>query len=178
MPIIAQVSTQEVGLLQNHTPIAEAMQRLENFGADIVGLNCRLGPHHMLMALEQIPILSKAYLSAYPNAGLPSYTDGEFHYDGEADYFRKSAHAFRNQGVRLLGGCCGTTPEHIRAFATELKGTVPVHEKKTIIKEEKILVSSKTSKPEFHSSPRNCQRTIINYCRTRSSKKTGYNQIF
>ena len=120
LPIIAQVSTQEVGLLQNHTPIAEAMQRLENFGADIVGLNCRLGPHHMLMALEQIPT-SKAYLSAYPNAGLPSYTDGEFHYDGEADYFRKSAHAFRNQGVRLLGGCCGTTPEHIRAFATELK---------------------------------------------------------
>ena len=149
LPIIASVSTQEVGLLQNHTPIAEAMQRLENFGADIVGLNCRLGPHHMLMALEQIPILSKAYLSAYPNAGLPSYTDGEFHYDGEADYFRKSAHAFRNQGVRLLGGCCGTTPEHIRAFATELKGTVPVHEKKAIIKEERILVSSKTSKPEF-----------------------------
>ena len=55
LPIIAQVSMQEVGLLQNHIPVAEAMQRLENLGADIVGLNCRLGPHHMLMALEQIP---------------------------------------------------------------------------------------------------------------------------
>jgi methionine synthase / methylenetetrahydrofolate reductase(NADPH) len=149
VPIIAQVSMQEVGLLQNHIPVAEAMQRLESLGADIVGLNCRLGPHHMLMALEQIPLPSKAYLSAYPNAGLPSYTDGEFHYDGEPDYFRKSAHSFREQGVRLLGGCCGTTPEHIRAFASELKGTVPVHEKKTIIKEEKITVSTKTSTPEF-----------------------------
>jgi methionine synthase / methylenetetrahydrofolate reductase(NADPH) len=149
LPIIAQVSTHEVSLLQNHTPIAEAMQRLENLGADIVGLNCRLGPHHMLMALEQIPMPSKAYLSAYPNAGLPSYTDGEFHYDGEPDYFRKSARAFREQGVRLLGGCCGTTPEHIRAFALELKGTVPVHDKKTIIKEERITVSTKTSTPEF-----------------------------
>ena len=149
LPIIAQVSTHEVGLLQNHTPIAEAMQRLENLGADIVGLNCRLGPHHMLMAFEQIPIPSKAYLSAYPNAGLPSYTDGEFHYDGEPDYFRKSARAFREQGVRLLGGCCGTTPEHIRAFALELKDTVPVHNKKTIIKEERITVSTKTSTPEF-----------------------------
>ena len=149
LPIIAQVSMQEVGLLQNHTPIDEAMQRLESLGADIVGLNCRLGPHHMLMALEQIPIPTKAYLSAYPNAGLPSYTDGEFHYDGEADYFRKSAHSFREQGVRLLGGCCGTTPEHIRAFATELKGTLPVHEKKAIIKAERIILSSKTSTPEF-----------------------------
>ena len=103
----------------------------------------------MLMALEQIPIPSKAYLSAYPNAGLPSYTDGEFHYDGEPDYFRKSARAFREQGVRLLGGCCGTTPEHIRAFALELKDTIPVHNKKTIIKEERITVSTKTSTPEF-----------------------------
>ena len=149
LPIIAQVSMQEIGLLQNHVPVAKAMQRLENLGADIVGLNCRLGPHHMLLALEQIPLPTKAYLSAYPNAGLPSYTDGEFHYDGEPDYFRKSAHFFREQGVRLLGGCCGTTPEHIRAFASALKGTQPVLEKKTIIKEERITVTARTSTPEF-----------------------------
>ncbi|MCQ6276190.1 bifunctional homocysteine S-methyltransferase/methylenetetrahydrofolate reductase [Bacillus sp. V3B] len=144
LPIIAQVSMQEVGFLQNHMPIADAIQRLESLGADIVGINCRFGPHHMLMALEQAPIPSKAYLSAYPNAGLPSYTDGVFHYDGNADYFRKSAQSFREQGVRLLGGCCGTTPEHIHAFATELKGTAPIHEKNLKIKEEKIVVTSKT----------------------------------
>lgn len=149
LPIIAQVSMQEVGFLQNHMPVADALQRLESLGADIVGMNCRLGPHHMLMALEQVPIPAKAYLSAYPNAGLPSYTDGVFHYDGDADYFRKSAHAFREQGVRLLGGCCGTTPEHIRAFATELKGTKPVHEKKLKIKEEKIVVTAKTIARDF-----------------------------
>jgi len=145
LPIIAQVSMQEVGLLQNQITVADALKQLESLGADIVGLNCRLGPHHMLMALEQVPIPSKAYLSAYPNAGLPSYTDGVFHYDGDADYFRQSAPSFREQGVRLLGGCCGTTPEHIRAFASELKGTVPVHEKIIKIKEERIVVSSKAT---------------------------------
>ncbi len=75
----------------------------------------------MLKTLEQIELPKHAYLSAYPNASLPTYTDGKFHYEGDAEYFRKSAQAFRDQGVRLFGGCCGTTPEHIKAFASELK---------------------------------------------------------
>ncbi|KAA9025752.1 bifunctional homocysteine S-methyltransferase/methylenetetrahydrofolate reductase [Niallia endozanthoxylica] len=149
IPIIAQVSMQEVGILQDHTTIGEALNRLESLGADVVGLNCRFGPHHMLMALEQIAIPSKAYLSAYPNAGLPAYTDGVFHYDGDPDYFRKSAQSFREQGVRLLGGCCGTTPEHIRAFALELKDTEPVQEKALKIKEEKIVISTPTIEREY-----------------------------
>jgi len=149
IPIIAQVSMQEVGILQDHTTIGQALNRLESLGADVVGLNCRFGPHHMLMALEQIAIPSKAYLSAYPNAGLPAYTDGVFHYDGDPDYFRKSAQSFREQGVRLLGGCCGTTPEHIRAFALELKDTEPVQKKALKIKEEKIVISTPTIEREY-----------------------------
>lgn len=149
LPIIAQVSLQETGFLQDRTPVAEALNRLEGLGADIVGLNCRLGPHHMLLALEQIPIPKKAFLSAYPNAGLPAYIDGVIQYESEAEYFRKSAQAFREQGVRLLGGCCGTTPEHIRAFAAELKGTVPVKEKAIAIKKEKISVEVKEIKREY-----------------------------
>ena len=135
--------------LQDKTPVADALKQLEELGADIVGLNCRLGPHHMLLALEQVPIPERAFLSAYPNAGLPSYTDGIFQYEGEADYFRKSAHPFWQQGVRLLGGCCGTTPEHIRAFASELKGKVPVTEKMLTVKEEKIVVEAKKTEREY-----------------------------
>lgn len=126
LPIIAQVSLQEIGIMQDQTPLQEAFHRLEDLGADLVGLNCRLGPHHMISSLEQVELPSKAFLSAYPNAGLPAYTDGKFHYEGDPEYFGKSAHSFRNQGVRLIGGCCGTTPEHIRAFADELKGSAPV----------------------------------------------------
>ncbi|TKC19383.1 bifunctional homocysteine S-methyltransferase/methylenetetrahydrofolate reductase [Robertmurraya kyonggiensis] len=129
LPIIAQVSIHEPGIMQNQMPINEAFERLEALGADIVGLNCRLGPHHMIKSLEEAQIPKKAFLSAFPNASLPTYTDGKFHYEGDADYFKKSAQAFREQGVRLLGGCCGTTPDLIHSFAEELKGTKPVTEK-------------------------------------------------
>ena len=70
----------------------------------------------MLRALEQVPLPSKAYLSAYPNASLPAYTDGEMHYEAKKTIFENQL-SFREQGVRLIGGCCGTTPAHIRAFA-------------------------------------------------------------
>jgi methionine synthase / methylenetetrahydrofolate reductase(NADPH) len=142
LPIIAQVSLQEIGIMQDQTPLQEVFNKLEGLGADIVGLNCRLGPHHMIASLEQINIPKKAYLSAYPNAGLPAYTDGRFHYEGNPEYFRKSAHSFRNQGVRLIGGCCGTTPEHIQAIADELKGLQPVTEKAVAPKKAKIVVNS------------------------------------
>lgn len=138
LPIITQVSLHEAGLLQDQTPLQSALTRLEDLGADVVGLNCRLGPHHMLLALEEVTLPKKAFLSAYPNASLPTYTDGKFHYEGDAEYFRKSAEEFRQQGVRLLGGCCGTTPEHIRAFANELRGLAPVKVK--TIKEKRPVV--------------------------------------
>ncbi|WP_226641727.1 bifunctional homocysteine S-methyltransferase/methylenetetrahydrofolate reductase [Mesobacillus subterraneus] len=141
LPIIAQVSLQEIGIMQDQTPLQEAFHRLEDLGADLVGLNCRLGPHHMISSLEQVKLPSKAFLSAYPNAGLPAYTDGKFHYEGDPEYFGNSAHSFRNQGVRLIGGCCGTTPEHIRAFADELKGSAPVLNKQFPEKKPKIIVT-------------------------------------
>jgi homocysteine S-methyltransferase len=103
----------------------------------------------MLLALEQIELPEHAFLSAYPNASLPAYTDGKFHYEGDADYFRNSARAFRNQGVRLLGGCCGTTPEHIKAFAAELKNSVPITEKIVKLKPEKIIVEKLSPKREY-----------------------------
>ncbi|MFS0638252.1 bifunctional homocysteine S-methyltransferase/methylenetetrahydrofolate reductase [Mesobacillus foraminis] len=142
IPLIAQVSLQESGFMQNQTPVNEALKRLEGIGADVVGLNCRLGPHHMITSLEQVELPKKAFLSAYPNAGLPAYTDGKFHFESSADYFRQSARRFRDQGVRLLGGCCGTTPEHIRAFATELNDLDPVTEKKVTFKNTNIEVKS------------------------------------
>ncbi|OLS38449.1 bifunctional homocysteine S-methyltransferase/methylenetetrahydrofolate reductase [Bacillus sp. MRMR6] len=149
LPIIAQVSLQEPGFLQDRTPVNRALTRLEELGADVIGLNCRLGPHHMLLALEQIEIPNTAFLSAYPNASLPTYTDGKFHYEGDADYFRKSARAFRNEGIRLLGGCCGTTPDHIRAFATELKNSAPVTKKVVKLEQTRIIVESQAVKREF-----------------------------
>lgn len=148
LPIIAQVSLQEVGILQNRVSVNEAIKQLDGLGADVVGLNCRLGPHHMLETLEQIELPAHAYLSAYPNASLPTYTDGKFHYEGDAEYFRKSAQSFRNEGVRLLGGCCGTTPAHIRAFASELKNSLPITEKMVQFKPKVVVTEPVSTKRE------------------------------
>ncbi|WP_066287884.1 bifunctional homocysteine S-methyltransferase/methylenetetrahydrofolate reductase [Bacillus sp. FJAT-29937] len=141
LPIIAQVSHHEAGILQDQTPVSEALSRLEYLGADVVGLNCRVGPYHMLQTLENVPLPKHAFLSAYPNASIPAYTDGKFHYEGDSEYFRQSARNFRDQGIRLLGGCCGTTPDHIRAFASELKGLPPIKEK-TIKKRSEIKITN------------------------------------
>jgi len=149
LPIIAQVSLQEPGVLQNQMSVNKALTRLEGLGADVIGLNCRLGPHHMLLTLEQIELPKHAFLSAYPNASLPTYVDGKFHYEGDAEYFQKSARSFRNQGVRLLGGCCGTTPAHIKAFASELKNSVPVTEKVVKLKPKKKNVEITAAKREY-----------------------------
>ncbi|WP_445487145.1 bifunctional homocysteine S-methyltransferase/methylenetetrahydrofolate reductase [Niallia sp. 03133] len=129
LPIISQVSVHEIGILQNQVTVAEAFHQLEELGSDVVGLNCRLGPHHMIASFENVPLLKHAYLSAYPNASLPAFTDGKFEYKDNAEYFQQSAIEFRKQGVRLLGGCCGTTPDHIQAFSNALKNSQPVVEK-------------------------------------------------
>ncbi|WP_243354754.1 bifunctional homocysteine S-methyltransferase/methylenetetrahydrofolate reductase [Bacillus litorisediminis] len=143
IPIIAQVSLHEVGYLQNGMELSDALFQLEQFGADVVGMNCRLGPHHTIRSLETVPLPQKAFLSAYPNASLPQYVDGEYTYGGDDDYFEKSALALYKEGVRLIGGCCGTTPRHIAAFARALKDKEPVLEK--VLPERKVQVQLKSS---------------------------------
>lgn len=115
LPIVAQVSMQEPGVLQNGLPLNDALQQLQAIGADVVGVNCRLGPYHTIQAFEGVELPEKAFLSAYPNASLLDIEDGRVIYESEVDYFARAAVQLRNQGVRLIGGCCGTTPKHIEA---------------------------------------------------------------
>ncbi|MDO3411878.1 bifunctional homocysteine S-methyltransferase/methylenetetrahydrofolate reductase [Saccharibacillus sp. CPCC 101409] len=129
LPIVAQVSTQDSGYLQDGSTLTEIFAVLEDLGADVVGLNCRLGPFHMTRYLKQVPLPKHAFLSAYPNAGLPEYNEGRLRYRSGADYFGRSALELRGEGVRLIGGCCGTTPEHVAAMAAAVKGAEPVTDK-------------------------------------------------
>ena len=147
LPIITNVSMHEPGVLEDGTSLPDALKQLEALGADIVGVNCRLGPSQMVTSLESVPLLDKAYLAAYPNASLPAYRDGILFYENEPDYFRTSAKQLRDQGVRLIGGCCGTTPEHVRALAEGVKGLAPITEK--VVKErEKIEVLKEVERTE------------------------------
>lgn len=139
LPIITNVSMHEPGVLENGIALPEALKQLEELGADVVGVNCRLGPSQMVTSLESVPLLDKAFLAAYPNASLPAYRDGVLFYENEPNYFTDCAVALRNQGVRLIGGCCGTTPEHIRALVEGVKNLTPITEK-TVKAEEPIAV--------------------------------------
>ncbi|MFJ7952904.1 bifunctional homocysteine S-methyltransferase/methylenetetrahydrofolate reductase [Lysinibacillus sp. NPDC096418] len=141
LPIIAQVSMHEPGVLQNGMSLNQALHELEALGADIVGVNCRLGPHHTIQAFEGVELPKNAFMSAYPNASLLDVEDGRVVYESEADYFGRAAVALRDQGVRLIGGCCGTTPKHIAAAKKYLEELAPVQnksakpEKKEIVRE-------------------------------------------
>jgi len=140
MPIIAQVSMHEPGVLQNGMSLNDALHELENLGADIVGVNCRLGPFHTIQAFQGVELPKKAMLSAYPNASLLDIEEGRVIYESEVEYFARAAVQLRNQGVRLIGGCCGTTPKHIEAVKKQLINLKPI-EKKETVPQQKIEIS-------------------------------------
>ncbi|ARD48182.1 bifunctional homocysteine S-methyltransferase/methylenetetrahydrofolate reductase [Sporosarcina sp. P33] len=129
VPLIAQVSMHDPGVLQNGLSLNDALHQLDSLGAEIVGVNCRLGPYHTIQAFENVTLPEKAFLSAYPNASLLDVEDGRIVYESEAEYFGRAAVLLRDQGVRLIGGCCGTTPKHIKAAKTRLEGLSPVTKK-------------------------------------------------
>lgn len=137
-PLIAQVSMHDPGILQNGMTLNDALHQLETLGADIVGVNCRLGPHHTIQAFEEVTLPEKAFLSAYPNASLLDVEDGRIVYESEADYFGRAALLLREEGVRLIGGCCGTTPKHIEAVKKHLGQLAPIVHK--IVTERKPIV--------------------------------------
>ena len=93
----------EPGVLQNGMSLNNALHELETLGADIVGVNCRLGPHHTIQAFEGVELPNKAFMSAYPNASLLDLEDGRVVYESESDYFGRAAVELRDQGVRLIG---------------------------------------------------------------------------
>ena len=148
LPIVMNVSMHEQGVLQDGTPLKDGLSELSLLGADVVGINCRLGPYHMIQALEGVPLLENSYLSVYPNSSLPSLEEGRLVYDTDNDYFRKSALEFRNQGARIIGGCCGTTPQHISAMAEAVKDLAPITEKEVkVLKEEIISIQDQRTEP-------------------------------
>lgn len=148
LPIVMNVSMHEQGVLQDGTPLRDGLSELSSLGADVVGINCRLGPYHMIQALEGVPILENSHLSVYPNSSLPSLEEGRLVYDTDNDYFRKSALEFRNQGARIIGGCCGTTPQHIHAMAEAVKDLAPITEKEVkVLKEEIISIQDQRTEP-------------------------------
>lgn len=161
IPLIAQVAMDEPGVLQNGMHLNDALHQLETLGADIVGVNCRLGPYHTIQAFENVTIPDRAFLSAAPNASLLDVEDGRIVYASEADYFGRAAALLRDEGVRLIGGCCGTTPQHIAAAKKQLAGLPPVTEKTVTPQKPIVIREAEPAKHEPLHIKAKTERTII-----------------
>lgn len=125
LPVICQFANEGTGSTQDGVPLQEAFLRLRDEGADVIGFNCRVGPNGILRSMEKLAPIAGVPFSAFPNAGLPDYVDGQYTYAATPQYFAESALRFADLGARIIGGCCGTTPEHIAAVAKALQGYVP-----------------------------------------------------
>src|SRR5271166_5605695 len=121
IPIVAQVTIDEEGnCLDGSTPETFA-PRLEEWGADVIGCNCSVGPVAMLDAIERVRALTSLPLAAQPNAGIPRSVEGRNIYLCSPEYMASYARKFVAAGVKVVGGCCGTTPEHIRVMKSALR---------------------------------------------------------
>lgn len=138
LPTICQLAVDQYGQSDDGFEVVEAFDQLRAAGADVVGVNCRSGPKGLLDALAPVPLSEELVISAFPNAGSPVYVDGRFIYEATPEYFATSALRLRDQGVRLIGGCCGTLPEHVRAMAQVLEGREIVTRKKVLPVEVRV----------------------------------------
>ncbi len=121
VPIVAEMTIDEDGnSLTGATP-EDFTSELEEWGADVVGLNCSVGPAAMLPSIERMARVTKLPLSAMPNAGVPREVEGRNIYLCSPDYMAEYAKRFILNGVKLVGGCCGTTPAHIKAMRSAVK---------------------------------------------------------
>jgi methionine synthase / methylenetetrahydrofolate reductase(NADPH) len=125
MPVVAQVAIGEDGLTAFGAAPEQIARALEAYGADIIGLNCSVGPQTILGAIEKMAAVTTRKLCAQPNAGLPRDVGGRTMYMASAEYMATYARHLLQAGARVLGGCCGTTPEHIRAIAQGVRPLVP-----------------------------------------------------
>ena len=125
LPLVAQITIDDEGRALDGTPADEAARRLEAWGADVIGINCSGGPVGMLEALDQMARATSKPLIAQPNAGKPRNVDGRNLYMVSPEYLADYARQFIGAGAKIVGGCCGTTPEHIKWIRNYVRSTTP-----------------------------------------------------
>jgi homocysteine S-methyltransferase len=134
-PIVAQMTTEDDGHTLDGTPPETFAPALEHAGADVIGVNCSVGPAAMLETIERMARLTTCRLSAQPNAGRPRDVDGRNLYLCSPEYMASYARRFVAAGARLVGGCCGTTPDHIRQIALGVRASTPTPGRTSVLPE-------------------------------------------
>ena len=120
-PVVVQITVQADGSTPTGTLAEDFARALDEWGADLIGVNCSVGPAGVQETLERIAAVTEKKLSAQPNAGLPRTVEGRSLYLCSPEYMASYAQKFIQAGARLVGGCCGTTPEHIKAIKTAVR---------------------------------------------------------
>jgi methionine synthase I (cobalamin-dependent)/5,10-methylenetetrahydrofolate reductase len=125
LPIVAQMTTEDDGNSLDGTPPEQFAPALTAAGAEVIGLNCSVGPAAMLETIERMGRATNARLSAQPNAGKPRDVEGRNIYLCSPEYMASYARRFILNGAKIVGGCCGTTPDHIRQIKAAVKALAP-----------------------------------------------------
>lgn len=138
LPVFATVTLDEKGKMLTGGDAESVTALLEGLGADVIGLNCGLGPIELLPFLKQMAAVSETPILVNPNAGLPRSENGTTVYDIDSDTFAEAMKRMAESGAWILGGCCGTTPEHIRK-TRRLCRDIPLPQ---MVKKDRTVVSS------------------------------------
>jgi len=144
VPIIGSLSFGDDGHTADGHRIGEAFAQLRAAGADVTGLNCHFGPTIAEKVLQELQLAPQDRVSVFPNAGRPQYFEGRYIYHPTPQYFAAFLPRLVAQGARLIGGCCGTTPETIAAMARVLPGLRPITSKPAL---RPVLEVSRPAQP-------------------------------
>lgn len=141
LPLITSVTFQENGKMLTGASPVQAVTTMENLGADMIAVNCSLGPDELMPIIEEMLDVAVKPMLVQPNAGLPKFRDGQTYYDVTPADFSASVGVLIDKGIAGFGGCCGTTPDHIRACVEESQK----HEFSYAPKEYKTRVTGTTT---------------------------------
>ena len=142
LPVFATMIFDEKGKLLTGGDVPSVVAMLEGLGVDALGINCGMGPEQMMPILDEIMSLASVPVIVKPNAGLPKQRDGEVYYDVLPEHFAELMTQIVKKGAALVGGCCGTTPDHIRAMVDRIRQTHAFEERIVPEKHNHTIVSS------------------------------------
>ena len=145
IPIIGHTVITEESRSPYGSSVEWVIKKLDEWPIDVIGLNCSVGPQPMMTCIPKIKKISNKPLSVRPNAGLPKHVDGRYIYMSTPEYLAHFAKEFFNAGVQFVGGCCGTSPEHIKAMANTLRyarATLHAESASTQVSSEPHIISS------------------------------------
>jgi len=125
VPIVAQVTIDDFGHLPGGADTETFTREMDSWPVDVIGLNCSVGPKATLETIERMLAVSSKPMSAMPNAGLPMRVEGRNMYLSSPEYMAQYARRMLWAGVKIVGGCCGTTPDHIKLIRSETRSLQP-----------------------------------------------------